>query len=123
MAIGSAKFKAVGKGNPCPVCGGKHKCSLGNDGLILCGRRDEEQPGFVHLGAAKKDPQFHLYRRVDDPVLQERAREKTHKSNGQALGWQQLAAEYQVALTPARRDELAADLGILADALGVLQVG
>jgi hypothetical protein len=123
------RFKGSSRANPCPVCGGNHKCSIGTDGLIACGRRQGEQPDFVHLGAAQKDPQYHLYRREGDPVLEERQREyeaskpKVHFANGRAHNWHDLAAKYQAALTPTRRDELAADLGVPADVLSILQVG
>ena len=64
------KFKCVTRGNPCPVCAGHRRCSVGVDGLISCHAKQGEQAGFVHLGAAKKDPAFTLYRAVGDPVLQ-----------------------------------------------------
>jgi hypothetical protein len=50
------KMKAVTKDRPCPVCEGDHKCSVGDGGLILCGRRDGPVSGFRHLGASKGDP-------------------------------------------------------------------
>ena len=48
-------FQPVAKANPCSVCQGDHKCSRGADGLLVCGRRSDAQPGIVHLGPAK-DP-------------------------------------------------------------------
>ena len=59
---GKTTLKAVSAASPCPVCGKDHKCSLGADGLILCGRESDEVPGFVCLGPADGDPQFTLYR-------------------------------------------------------------
>ena len=60
------KLTAVTKKNPCPICQGDHKCSVGDDGLILCGRRDGPVHGFRHIGPAQGDPQFHLFRRDGD---------------------------------------------------------
>ena len=60
------KMTPVTKQAPCPVCEGDHKCSVGDGGLIVCGRRDGLTPGFRHLGACRGDPQFHLYRRAAD---------------------------------------------------------
>jgi hypothetical protein len=119
------KFKAVTKGNPCLVCGGNHKCAVGDDGLLSCGRKSGEQPGFVHLGAAKKDPQFHLYRREGDPILEERERayQQANEQRNGHTDWSALAGQYQAALTSQLRDELAADLGVPAANLALLGVG
>lgn len=46
---------------PCPVCAGTHKCGSTADGLVLCGRKTDRQPGFRHLGGAD-DPTWQLYR-------------------------------------------------------------
>jgi hypothetical protein len=124
-------FRSVTKANPCAVCGGARKCSRGEDGVLMCGRCDGDVQGFVHLGAAEKDPQFHLYRRDDDPVLKERQEERDREyreqkqkgqrqphRNGSAdpppADWSGRAREYAAALTPALRDELAAALGVRA---------
>ena len=81
---------------------------------------------LVHLGSAEKDSQFHLYRRVGDPVLDERDRafrQTPRPSNGVAVDWNARADAYRVALTPVLRDELAAALCLPASVLGVLGVG
>lgn len=75
-----SRLKSVSREHPCPVCGGDHKCSVGDDGVILCGRRQGEQPGFACLGPARGDPQWCLYRRADDP---ERAARSAKHTNGQ----------------------------------------
>jgi hypothetical protein len=54
--------------NPCPFCGGHHKCSRGKDGLIIHGRRQGEVPGFHFLGEAEHDPQWGIYRAAEAPV-------------------------------------------------------
>jgi hypothetical protein len=43
------KVTSVGPGNPCPVCGGDHKCGVGDDGLILCGREHARVDGYKCL--------------------------------------------------------------------------
>src|SRR5262245_53818162 len=68
---GKTRLTTVSAANPCPVCDGDHKCSVGDDALIVCGRRRGKVKGFVHLGEADGDPQFVLYRRRDgDPAVQ-----------------------------------------------------
>jgi hypothetical protein len=123
------KLRPVTRASPCAVCGGNHKCSRGDDGVIMCGRPPEVAPfGFVDLGPAEKDSQFRLYRRTDDPVVQEREREyqraraaplngqhhRDHRADGTAHGPDvaALAAELGRNLTPARRGELAEALGL-----------
>jgi hypothetical protein len=71
MPAARTTYQEVNKDRLCPVCGGDHKCGLGADGSIQCGRRTGTQPGFVCLGAAKGDLQFSLYRREDDPALRQ----------------------------------------------------
>jgi hypothetical protein len=63
------RLKLVSPSGPCPVCGEGHKCSVGSDGLIRCGRPPGEIPGFKFLGRAPEDDQFGFYRREGDPVL------------------------------------------------------
>jgi hypothetical protein len=119
------KFKPATKGQPCPVCGGDHKCSIGQDGFICCGRRKGPQPGFVHFGPAQGDEQYHQYRREGDPVVEERER-GCQQANGQHASrtdWPALARQYQAALTPRLRDELATDLGVPPGYLALLEVG
>jgi hypothetical protein len=127
MAARTSGFKSVSKDRPCPVCKKDHKCSVLSDGLISCGRYKGKQAGFVDLGPSENQV-FHLYRRADDPELAAREeyqqkRQQTHKHNGHARDWQHLAAQYQHALTPALRDELASDLGVPASVMDTLQAG
>ena len=43
-------FKSATPATPCPVCDGDHKCSLGADGSIQCGRVAEGlRPGARHM--------------------------------------------------------------------------
>jgi AAA domain len=74
-------YKAVNGARRCPVCDGKHKCSIGDDKSIQCGRvPDGLKPGAEHNGfvfmKVGKDPQFGTFRAVDDPVLRERNEER-----------------------------------------------
>jgi hypothetical protein len=94
----------VSRGDPCPLCEATDGCSVGDDDLLLCRRRKGLQAGFVCLGPAKGDPQWVLYRREDDPLL-----------NGEheaAADWQAKAEALAGNLTPALRDELAGALGL-----------
>src|SRR4051812_8815636 len=58
--------RAVSKARPCEVCGGDHKCSYTEDGLIFCGRCTGPQPGFINLGPARGGGPWNLYRREGD---------------------------------------------------------
>jgi hypothetical protein len=117
-------LRPVSKARSCPVCGKGHKCSTGADGLIICGRQSGDVSGFVHLGPARGDPQFHLYRREGDPKLAEgngRAREKGGAAPKQtAADWAARAEEYRRALTPPLRRELTETLGVPENALVAL---
>ncbi len=66
--MANAQLRRVSKARPCPVCQGSHKCSLTDDGLILCGREHAGKPGFRHLGPAE-DPTWHLYRAEDPDAM------------------------------------------------------
>lgn len=55
--------------SPCQVCQGTHGCSMGQDGLIMCRRKEGNMDGFRYLGHAKGDSQWSLYRLADDPTL------------------------------------------------------
>jgi AAA domain len=122
------KREPVTRARPCEVCGGTDACSRGKDGLLMCRRREGPQPGFVHLGQAKGDPQWHLYRREDDPELREREQEyqrarKAPGANGKGhaakppadMGAQ--ARRLAAGLTPDLRAELARALGLPEAAL------
>ena len=137
------KLRPVTRANSCELCEGKDKCSRGEDGLIVCGRRQGHVPGFVHLGPSKGDEQFHLYRREDDPEVREREEEyrrpsaddrrrkpaedtaEHNGSNGDGHGpppkdLRTQAEHFAGLLTPDPRAELAADLGLPPAALASL---
>jgi hypothetical protein len=120
----ATKLRAVSRSSPCLVCGGDHKCSRGRDGLIICGRRSGPQPGFVDLGAAKGDPQFNLYRTVDDPVLLDSERTgqvpPEPSDSTPPVDWPALAKQLAGNLTPALADELREQLGLPRLALDAL---
>ena len=107
------KMTPVSKSAPCEVCGGDHKCSRGDGGLLICGRRDGPTPGFRHLGPSKGDTQFHLFRRDDgsDPPAAATARKPTPKP---PRDWGATAKLYADRLTPETRAELAGRLGLPA---------
>jgi putative DNA primase/helicase len=80
--LNRAKYKSVTRSRPCPVCGGDHKCGIGDDGSVQCGRvpdglsAGDRHNGHVFLGRSPKDPQFGLFRAEDDPVLKQRDEER-----------------------------------------------
>jgi hypothetical protein len=117
-----SKTHDVSKKHPCSVCGATDGCTYAEDGFLFCRKKSGEQAGFIYLGTAKGDPQYRLYRRLGDPLL-EQHEQPNHRHNGTAKDWPRLACQYQAALTPARRDELADDLGIPAAFLDRLSVG
>src|SRR5262249_28566673 len=70
--------------------------------------------GYIHLGPAKGDPQFHLYRRADD----------ADRPSGAGGGdWAAQAAAYVRALTAERGLELATALGVPLWSLQELSCG
>src|SRR5262245_45659986 len=75
------KLREVTRSSPCPVCEGGHKCSVGEDGFLICGRRSGPQPGFVHLGHHQTDTQWHYYRREGDPALERDTPPPPRKAN------------------------------------------
>ncbi len=91
----NSRPRSVSKHNPCPVCGGNHKCSVCEDGLILCGRRKEDVPGFVHLGEAKRDPTWNLYRDENDPRVTSR-RDRWEDDEPRRLAARRASIEEQV---------------------------
>lgn len=111
------KMTAVTKAHPCPVCEGDHKCSVGDAGLILCGRREGKVSGFRHYGPSNGDPQFHVYRRGDDPpapVVGVPPKSNTPRD------WNKLARTYAGRFDADARTELAARLDLPADTFTVL---
>jgi putative DNA primase/helicase len=127
------KLKTVSRANPCPVCGGDHKCARGEDGLLVCGREGGDVAGFIRLKPAEKDPQFTLYRKEDDPALLRnqrphcsRTKASAHangKPQEQPIDWAARAETFARALSPERRYELAGSLGVPECVLGRLAVG
>lgn len=116
----------VSRSARCVICDGDHKCSRKEDGLILCGRPVLPAPsGFVHLGPAKGNETFALYRRVED-------RERRGGANGTPpvpppppaaappIDWRARAATFAAALTPELRLELAQVLGLPEVAIAML---
>jgi hypothetical protein len=105
----------------------------------MCGRKSGPVPGFVYLGQAKKDDQFALYRRENDPVLKQRDEEyqalhskngkaaHAHKTNGtaprSATDWSARVKQYRRTFTPELRKELADDLGLPEHVFDFLGVG
>jgi hypothetical protein len=88
----------------------------------VCGRRSGPQPGFVHLGPAKGDPQFTLYR-VEKDILLEHGRPRPPAPGNLTrppADWATRARRLASNLTPGLRDELADALGLPAVALAVL---
>jgi hypothetical protein len=129
--VKNSRRKAVTPTHPCPVCEGNHACSVGDDGSIFCGRREGPQTGFVCLGPCQGNTHFQIYRRADDPKLQQNQRNgrssspgfKVH-TNGQAKDWGQETRRFAGQLTDARRIELAAALRLPPRALDALpQIG
>jgi hypothetical protein len=124
---GNTRLKGVSKAQPCPVCEGNHKCALGLDGAILCGRRSGFVPGFVCLGQCKGDPQWCIYRREGDPILESHHPTSSNNSHCEekkkAIDWEAKAEVYARNLTPELRQELAEALGLPQDCLGALRVG
>ncbi|MBA4062992.1 MAG: hypothetical protein C0501_04655 [Isosphaera sp.] len=113
----------MSKAAPCAVCGGDHKCSRGDSGLIICGRRDGPVPGFRHLGAAKGDPQFHLFRRDEGADAAPAPARKPKPTPPR--DWGVDAARYAKGFTAEARQELASRLGLppaAFDALPLLGV-
>jgi replicative DNA helicase len=137
-ATGKTPRKNACRNLPCKVCGGTSRCSIGEDGYVLCYRSKGEVFGFVHYGPSKGDSQFHGYREESHPVVQEREREfqesrrrNSPPANGQhanatgpgPVDWGQRCREYQAHLTPTLRTELADALGLPEAVLSTLGTG
>jgi AAA domain len=127
-----AKTHSVNKSRPCPVCSGTtSNCTIVDDGFIMCRKRTGEQPGFVFMGTPRDDKQWGEYRRVGDPVLEEKDRQwrEAHpqsNTNGKAekpIDWSGLAKRFQADLTPELRQTLATELGVPVESLALLGAG
>jgi replicative DNA helicase len=117
------QFTAVTTDRPCPVCNGDHKCSVGADGLILCGRSNDKVDGFAHLGQAKNDPQFGQYRRLGDEATDPSSRGEFADRRLPTKDWTQETARFQQNLTPELGRELAGLLLVPLDSLLRLGLG
>lgn len=111
MSKSPEKLTPVSKAHPCRVCGGDHKCSTGDGGLLICGRRSGDVVGFTHLGESK-DPQFHLYR----PEGEDRPAPRKRK----ATDWEERAAGFAAEFDAKARQKLAAALGVPEGVLALL---
>lgn len=123
MLSSKTKLQAVTRSRPCRVCSGNHKCSHGADGLIVCGRHSSPQAGFVYLGPAKGDSQFHLYRSENDPLIRDRERNRLPVPKSPLcppVDWLDIAERYRRNLTPALANELCGQLGLARVALDAL---
>ena len=105
-------LKAVTASSPCPVCNGGHKCSVGDDGLIVCGRTQGPVAGFRCLGPAEGDPQFTLYRPKGKTPLTSPATNNNKATNEPVVDWEDKATHYARLLTPRAAEELAENLGL-----------
>jgi hypothetical protein len=114
MAIRETMY-AVTPDKPCPVCRGDHKCSVGDGGLILCGRMSVSVEGFRHLGPSEKDSQFHLYRISKDMS------QPTPTPN--KPDWSGEAIRHAGQLTPQARAVLAATLQLPEACFAALPLG
>lgn len=129
------KLKSVSGSRRCEVCDGDHKCSYGADGVIMCGRRRGDQPGFICFGAAPNDPQWEIYRREGDTRRGEHApryQPACHRPStppAPATDWHKLTTlhDYYARQVPAdcldRVAELAAGLGVAVESLEALRIG
>jgi hypothetical protein len=134
-----ANLKPVTKAHPCRVCQGDHKCSVGEDGLIMCGRCYEKVAGFVLMGKAEGDEQFSLYREKDDPALNNdsapyhrngaakfapKSSSSKRGQNGKAgVDWEARVKEHAARMGAAARTRLADVLGLPERVLGRLRIG
>ena len=112
-------FKPVTKSEPCAVCGGGHKCAVGGDGLLVCGRSSGDVDGFTHLGESPNDPQWNLYRGTNNMVAISAVRPARAPARP-AINWQCEAEQYARHLDARARAGLAAALGLNVDDLDAL---
>jgi len=116
-----AALKSVSRASPCVVCDAIDGCSADrDDGYFLCRRRSGDQPGFVFLGQATKDPQYACYRRMADAARRGNGKpgpgfpgKPFGRSNyKQTVDWQARAEGFAANLTPERMRQLAELLGV-----------
>jgi hypothetical protein len=116
------ELKAVNVAEPCPVCEGDRKCSLGADGLILCGRSRGDVPGFISLGEAERDPQWWIYRHASAAGKPEAPAHVTDEAR-RAIDWGRVASALQANLTPSLASGLGESLGLPSSVFEGLDVG
>ncbi len=120
--MAKAQLRRVSAARPCPVCGGSHKCSLTDDGLILCGRERAAVPGFRDLGPGG-DPTWHLYR-PDDPVgmasLPGGWKPSPALLASPAMQFPVMAERFSRKLSPTLANDLAERLGLPASAVSLI---
>ncbi|WP_149111540.1 phage/plasmid primase, P4 family [Limnoglobus roseus] len=111
---------AVTADNRCRVCGGDHKCSFGDGGLLICGRNSDAVEGFVYLGQAAGDDQFGLYREAGGGGNARGRRPNQARqaaSASAAEDWATRIAECAKRFCPDRRTELAGLLRLPVEVL------
>jgi hypothetical protein len=114
------KLREVRPANPCPVCGGDHKCTIGDDGAIFCGRRSGPVSGFRHLGPCRGDDQWHIYRAADGKDAPAGGDGGTKAA---AIDWPKLVETLAADFTPKLRNDLAEVLGLPTDVFDLLRMG
>lgn len=109
--MSATKRKPVSKASPCPICGGNHKCSIGDDASIFCGRTHEDTPGFKRCGKTSCGL-WSIFRSFDDPALRHRGEQEpaVDLSFLDAKPWASIFAQHEAAMTAERQGELAAAL-------------
>ena len=117
------QLRAVTAEHPCPVCGGNHKCTIGDDKVIFCGRRSGAVPGFRCHGPAAGDPQFWVYRFVDEQFENQGDDDHDAEDQQSEINWGKLHVKCKKALTEQLADEFAGNLGVPATILHSLGLG
>jgi hypothetical protein len=109
------KLRSVSRSHPCPVCGGNHKCSFNDDGLILCGRMTGDVDGYKCFGVSRKDSQWSVYRAKTERRTQPVIRPKTKQKDD--TDWTAVAKRYAF---PAGANSLDVALNLPAGSTGRL---
>ncbi len=106
------EVKSVSRGNPCPVCEGNQRCSVGADGVVFCRGADADGNGFKCFGKTQGDEGCSIFRRIDDsPLSKAEPIQATAKFSGiESQIWRERSDEFAAALTLELRDELARNL-------------
>jgi len=131
MSDRRTKRKQASRGSPCPVCEASHGCSVGEDGLILCRRRQGQQTGFACLGPAKGDDSWTCYRPASTNGISPPPSPHQHKQprltagkndnhSAEHISWPTRAATHAAELTPERKIALSRHLGLPLECLDLL---